>query len=120
MNLSRLTRLANRALYSSAATSRPVQGSGSPVSSQGIYLGWGTRGPVTAGAQHHALVLGPPRSGKTSRIVAPAIARHRGPAVVTSTKSDVIAATHPYRSRLGTCWTGTLQAPPSYLPDSSP
>lgn len=56
----------------------------------GLYLGYGTKGPVLAGPEHHVLVLGPPRSGKTSRLVVPALHRHHGPAVVTSTK-DLMA-----------------------------
>lgn len=70
----------------------------------GLYLGWGSGGPVLAGPEQHALVLGPPRSGKTSRLIGPAIARHHGPAVVTSTKPDVIAATIAWRARAGRCW----------------
>lgn len=120
MNLSQLTRLATRALYPDAIREKPASTPAPAAPPSGIYLGWGNRGPVLAGTQHHALLLGPPRSGKTSRIVAPALARHRGPAVVTSTKSDIIAATHPYRSRLGTCWywdpSGTSVVPPGLEP----
>ncbi len=81
----------------------------------GLYLGWGQHGPVLAGPEHHALILGPPRSGKTSRLVVPTLHRHAGPAVVTSTKADVLAATLPARSRIGTCWywdpSGTTPIP---------
>lgn len=75
-----------------------------PSAPTGLYLGYGTKGPVLAGPEHHVLVLGPPRSGKTSRLVVPALHRHPGPAVVTSTKADILHATIAARSRLGRCW----------------
>ena len=81
----------------------------------GLYLGRGTRGPVLAGPEHHVLVLGPPRSGKTTRLLIPSVLRHRGPAVVTSTKADVLRATIDTRRRLGRCWywdpSGTTVVP---------
>ena len=86
----------------------------------GLYLGAGRTGPVFAGPEHHALILGPPRSGKTSRLAVPNLRVHPGPAVVTSTKTDIAAATHPWRTALGTCWlwdpTGTIQPPPDVRP----
>ena len=86
----------------------------------GLYLGQGRHGPVLAGPEHHALVLGPPRAGKTTRILVPNLCRHPGPAVVTSTKRDVLAATITTRSRLGTCWywdpSGTTIPPPGVRP----
>ena len=48
----------------------------------GLYLGWGTNGPVRARPDEHALVIGPPRSGKTSRLLAFAVLSHSGPVVV--------------------------------------
>ncbi len=57
------------------------------------------------------LLLGPPRAGKTSGVIIPALIAHVGPAVSTSTKSDVARATRPARSRSGRTWvfdpTGT-------------
>ncbi len=86
----------------------------------GLYLGYGTKGPVLAGAEHHVLVLGPPRSGKTSRLIRPALLRHRGPAVVTSTKADILTATVRARSELGQCWywdpSGTTVVPGGVRP----
>lgn len=86
-----------------------------PPGPAGLYLGYGTSGPVRAGPEHHVLILGPPRSGKTSRLVAPAVCRHLGPAVVTSTKSDILKATLPARTALGRCWywdpSGTTVVP---------
>ena len=81
----------------------------------GIYLGAGERGSVWSGPESHVLVVGPPRSGKTTSIVIPTLALHRGPAVVTSTKPDVLSATAFRRRQLGRCWlwdpTGTTPRP---------
>ena len=49
----------------------------------------------------HVAVVAPTRSGKTTRCVIPWLLEHRGPAIVTSTKTDVLAATADYRSRHG-------------------
>jgi len=48
-----------------------------PRPAGGLYLGWGSQGPVLAGPEQGALVLGPPRSGKTTRLLAPAVLNHR-------------------------------------------
>jgi type IV secretory pathway TraG/TraD family ATPase VirD4 len=50
------------------------------------------------GAQSAALVLGPPRSGKTSSLVIPNILLSEGAVVSTSTKPDVLRATAAARS----------------------
>src|SRR3954453_11823205 len=42
-----------------------------------------------------------PRSGKTSGLVTPALLEHDGPAVTTSTKTDVVLATRARRERMG-------------------
>jgi len=68
-----------------------------------IYLGKATNGWMWAGAQRSALVLGPPRSGKTSSLVIPNILLSDGPVVSTSTKPDVLRATAAARRREG--WT---------------
>jgi type IV secretory pathway TraG/TraD family ATPase VirD4 len=47
------------------------------------------------------LVVGPTQGGKTSSLVVPAILHWSGPVVVTSVKSDVVAATRPWRDTLG-------------------
>jgi type IV secretory pathway TraG/TraD family ATPase VirD4 len=81
-----------------------------------IYLGEGTHGWMWAGAQRSTLVLGPPRSGKTSSLVIPNILLSDGPVVSTSTKPDVMRATASARSQDG--WTflydpsGEVQCPP--------
>lgn len=59
---------------------------------------WGTK-------EETILVLAPPRSGKTSATVAPAVVDHHGPTVVTGVRHDIMMWTHPFRSRCeGTMW----------------
>src|SRR6185437_727931 len=70
----------------------------------GIYVGSGTTGWMWAGAQCSTLVLGPPRSGKTSSLVIPNILLSDGPVVSTSTKPDVMQATAAARSDGGWCF----------------
>jgi type IV secretion system protein VirD4 len=81
----------------------------------GVYLGVGVRGGWRlARPQRAVLILGPPRSGKTSAVIIPALLVHDGPAVSTSTKPDVLCATAATRHRLGRIWqfdpTGTSAA----------
>jgi type IV secretion system protein VirD4 len=66
-----------------------------------IYLGSGARGWSWAGPQRSTLVLGPPRSGKTSSLVIPNLLLAKGAVVSTSTKPDVMDATAPVRVREG-------------------
>jgi type IV secretion system protein VirD4 len=56
-----------------------------------------------AGAEQTVLVLGPPRSGKTSAIVMPNVIGAPGAVVSTSTKPDVLLATWSRRGG-GTCY----------------
>jgi type IV secretion system protein VirD4 len=71
----------------------------------GVYLGVDDRGGWTyARAERAVLVLGPPRSGKSSGLIVPAVLSHPGPAVSTSTKPDVFSATVAARSWFGDCW----------------
>lgn len=80
----------------------------------GCYVGFSTDGTaawVGAHPEHAVLVLGPPRSGKTSAIIVPAVMAHPGAVVSTSTKPEVAAVTAPVRAREGEVWlfdpTGT-------------
>jgi type IV secretory pathway TraG/TraD family ATPase VirD4 len=66
----------------------------------GRYLGWGEE-PLFAPPEHGVLVLGPPRSGKTSAIVTPNVLGADGPAMVVSTKRDVFDATARARALAG-------------------
>jgi type IV secretion system protein VirD4 len=52
----------------------------------------------------HVAVIAPTRSGKTTRFVIPWLLEHDGPAIVTSTKTDVLHATQEWRTRQGTVW----------------
>jgi len=49
------------------------------------------------------MILGPPRSGKTSSLIIPNVLAANGPVVSTSTKPDVLEATLAARSRIGRC-----------------
>ena len=82
----------------------------------GIYVGEGATGWMWAGPQCSTLVLGPPRSGKTSSLVIPNILLSEGPVVSTSTKPDVMRATAPARSSEGWAFlydpSGEVECPP--------
>jgi type IV secretion system protein VirD4 len=86
------------------------------VARRGMYVGQGASGWVWAGAQNSTLVLGPPRSGKTSSLVIPNILLSDGPVVSTSTKPDVMRATAPSRSERGWSFlydpSGEVHCPP--------
>lgn len=87
----------------------------------GLYLGVGTTpagtgGLVMAAPQQGALVLGPPRSGKTTTLAIPNVLSAPGPVLSTSTKAEIMAITAATRATLGRCWlfdpSGTTPAPP--------
>lgn len=78
----------------------------------GVYLGVMKNGDWRhARPERAVLLLGPPRSGKTSGVIIPGLLGHTGPAVCTSTKPDVARGTSSARSRFGRVWvfdpTGT-------------
>lgn len=81
-----------------------------------LYVGNGRRGPVLVDAGQAVLVLGPPRSGKTSTLVVPNVLVAPGAVITTSTKPDILHATANARAASGSCWlfdpTGTVEAPP--------
>jgi type IV secretion system protein VirD4 len=71
----------------------------------GAFLGFAPGGSwVTADPEHALMVLGPPRSGKTSAVVIPAMLGAPGAAVSTATKRDVLDATWRSRSDIGQVW----------------
>ncbi|HEY1830081.1 MAG TPA: type IV secretory system conjugative DNA transfer family protein [Acidimicrobiales bacterium] len=82
----------------------------------GLYIGLGPLGPCWSGAQRSMLVLGPPRSGKTSSLVIPNVLGAPGAVISTSTKGDVMEATATARNRIG--WSvlfdpsGEIECPP--------
>lgn len=84
--------------------------------SSGVYLGHDGDGRwCFTAAEHSVMVLGPPRSGKTTSLVVPNVLAARGPVVSTSTKPDVLDATVAVRAALGRCSvfdpTGTSGGP---------
>ena len=71
----------------------------------GAFLGLSLGGRwITANPEHAVMVLGPPRSGKTSSIVIPSLLAAPGAALSTSTKLDVMQATHRARAEVGQVW----------------
>jgi type IV secretion system protein VirD4 len=71
----------------------------------GAFLGFRPGGGwMTADPEHAVMVLGPPRSGKTSTVVIPAMLAAPGAAVSTATKPDVLSATWRARAEAGQVW----------------
>jgi type IV secretion system protein VirD4 len=87
----------------------------SESSGYGICLGFGAAGLTYAPPQHGALVLGPPRCGKTAAIVVPNVLGACGPVAAVSTKRDLLQLTSGARSMLGDCLlfdpSGTVPTP---------
>jgi type IV secretion system protein VirD4 len=87
----------------------------------GVFLGLTPdyREWMTAERQQAVMVLGPPRSGKTSALIIPSVLAASGPVVSTSTKIDVLQATAAARSQIGRVWlfdpSGTEPVPPGVL-----
>ena len=75
----------------------------SELARHGLYLGHDAHAWHHADAQQSLLVLGPPRSGKTSAVLIPNVLSAHGAVVTTSTKPDVLDATMRARSTLGAC-----------------
>jgi type IV secretory pathway TraG/TraD family ATPase VirD4 len=91
----------------------------------GLYYGDGayddgSNFPAFAGPEASMMVLGPPRSGKTSAIVIPCVLDAPAAVVSTSTKPDVLAATIHARWQLGNCFvfdpSGTTAIPNGAVP----
>ncbi len=71
----------------------------------GAYLGVNEHGEwVTAQPESAVMVLGPPRSGKTSAVMIPALMGASGAVISTSTKPDVMRATLGARVEIGEVW----------------
>ncbi|MGH9078452.1 MAG: type IV secretory system conjugative DNA transfer family protein, partial [Acidimicrobiales bacterium] len=85
-----------------------------------LYVGAGAGGLAFARPEQSVLVLGPPRSGKTTSIVVPNVLAAPGAVVSTSTKPDVLRATLAGRAQLGRCWlfdpTGSVDVPAGVTP----
>jgi type IV secretion system protein VirD4 len=57
--------------------------------------------PVYTGPEDHIVLVAPTRAGKTTQCVIPWLLEHQGPAIVTSTKTDVLEKTEAWRRTLG-------------------
>lgn len=68
------------------------------------WLGKLDRRSIASGTEVHPALVAPTRSGKTKRYVISWLLEHEGPAVVTSTKRDVIDATRDARAEHGQVW----------------
>ncbi len=72
--------------------------------------------PAYAEPEHCVLVIGPPRSGKTTTVMIPNVVAACGPVISTSTKTDVMEVTALARSRGGDCFmfdpAGRVSPPP--------
>src|SRR5262249_47027355 len=64
-------------------------------------LGTAWRRLVLTERETSVLVVGPTRSGKTTCLVVPNLLEWRGPAIVTSTKGELLALTAAHRQRMG-------------------
>jgi type IV secretion system protein VirD4 len=86
-----------------------------PISRHRLLLGVSAGRWVMSQPEQAVLVIGPPRSGKTRGVVVPNVLSAPGPAVTTSTKPDVLAATTGARSVGGRSWiydpSGQTQVP---------
>ena len=86
----------------------------------GAYLGHDERGWCFVRPQQSVMILGPPRSGKTSSLIIPNVMVSSGPVVSTSTKPDVLNATVAVRTQLGRCFlfdpTGSVRRSGALLP----
>ena len=84
----------------------------------GAYLGlersggWALADPESA-----VMVLGPPRSGKTTAVMIPAVMSAPGAVVATSTKPEVMRATVAARSEIGQAWLFDPTLSEQYLPE---
>jgi len=71
------------------------------VRPEGLLLGRLGGRDVLAGWEDSLLVVGPPRSGKSSSLVVPGVVEAPGAVVVTSTRPDVLRAAAKLRAQVG-------------------
>jgi type IV secretion system protein VirD4 len=95
-----------RLLREATRASDPLQAVRAIARQRGdVYLGVRKDGDWAFSRPERAvLVLGPPRSGKTSAVIIPTLLCHPGPVVCTSTKPDVANQTWHARGRSGRLW----------------
>lgn len=73
-------------------------------SDRGFSLGRLDGRAIRTGEEEHIVLIAPTRAGKTTRCVIPWLLEHIGPAIVTSTKRDVLDATRHIREHRGQVW----------------
>lgn len=65
-----------------------------------VWAGHCKEGVLRTPPDSAAIIVGPPKSGKTRKVIAPTLAQWDGPALVTSTKGDILASA-AYRAQQG-------------------
>ncbi|MEZ5378228.1 MAG: type IV secretory system conjugative DNA transfer family protein [Acidimicrobiales bacterium] len=99
-----------------ALTLSPGWGDGRGTVWYGITQGFLSPEGRVAQGDAGVLVIGPPRSGKTSGVIIPTVLAFDGPAVTASTKPDVLTAVGAHRQQSGRLWlfdpTGTTPTIP--------
>jgi type IV secretory pathway TraG/TraD family ATPase VirD4 len=89
------------ARWAGAADVRALRTRGRPGAGGRLVLGR-LRGRLMHAEQRHALVaFGPPQSGKSAGLAVPALLEWGGPAIASSIKTDLLAATLEHRRRIG-------------------
>ncbi|MHB1809136.1 MAG: type IV secretory system conjugative DNA transfer family protein, partial [Solirubrobacteraceae bacterium] len=73
---------------------------GSPTAGAHVWAGLTPQGLFRSPAGSAAIIVGPPKSGKTRKVIAPTLACWSGPALCTSTKGDLLAGAG-YRAKIG-------------------
>ena len=92
--------LGRRQLRRRAPVLRPTATATQPEQ-LGVHLGRVGRRQLWGSIEDSYLLLGPPRSGKTTRLLTPWLRDYPGPAVVTSTRPDLYVATRDARAARG-------------------
>ena len=72
----------------------------SSIAGTHVWAGQTTGGVLRTPPDCAAIVVGPPRAGKTRKVIAPTLACWDGPALVTSTKGDILQSA-AHRARRG-------------------
>jgi type IV secretory pathway TraG/TraD family ATPase VirD4 len=83
----------------------------------GAYLGTAGGRWVLADPESAVMVLGPPRSGKTSAVMVPAVMSALGAVISTSTKPEVMQASVEARWEIGQAWLFDPAGSERRLPD---
>jgi type IV secretion system protein VirD4 len=65
-----------------------------------VWAGRSTEGVLRTPPDSAAIIVGPPKAGKTRKVIAPTLACWDGPTLVTSTKGDILASA-AYRTQRG-------------------